>query len=234
MPDKSRRRDFWKFLLSLILSAVFTPAVLLLLSGVRGWTEGWIFSLWFDAMVLSNMIYLYTKNPGLLAERSKLPGSGNQQHWDKYLQSFAYLAALCWFLIMPLDAKRFSWSPAFSPWLKIAGGALLIPAIYFIFMATAENTFLSSRVRIQSDRGHYVVSTGVYGIVRHPLYLGCLLMLTGGPLLLGSVYGLAVGAVATLALAVRSIGEERMLKAGLEGYIDYTKKVKYRLIPFIW
>lgn len=142
--------------------------------------------------------------------------------------------ASVWFIIMPLDAKRFGWSPYFPVWLKVLGGVALLPSLYLIYRATVENTFLSTLVRIQTDRKQQVISTEVYGFVRHPLYLGCLLMLLGAPLLLGSIYGLIIALIAVFVLTGRIIGEEKMLVNELEGYEDYKKKVTYRLLPFVW
>ena len=135
---------------------------------------------------------------------------------------------------MPLDAKRFSWSPVFPIWLEVIGGMILLPALYFLIMSTIENTYLSSVVRIQDDRKQKVISTGVYSFVRHPLYFGFILMMFGGPLLLGSVFGIAIAIIALVAIMLRIVGEERMLSSELEGYEEYKKKVKYRLLKYIW
>ncbi|WP_081357558.1 methyltransferase family protein [Neomoorella thermoacetica] len=97
-----------------------------------------------------------------------------------------------------------------------------------------DNTFVSPLVRIQTERKQQVISTGVYGFVRHPMYLGGVLLFVGTPLLLGSKYGVIIGLLMALLLAGRIIGEERMLANELEGYIEYKKKVKYRLIPYVW
>ena len=87
---------------------------------------------------------------------------------------------------------------------------------------------------MQKERGQQVVSTGVYGLVRHPLYLGGSLLFLGTPLLLGSLYGVIIGLAAIFLLAARIIGEEKMLSAELEGYAEYKREVTYRLIPFVW
>jgi protein-S-isoprenylcysteine O-methyltransferase Ste14 len=234
MTAENNQITFSRFIFSLLMTTFIFPAAILFLSGDWLWPEGWIFGLWFDAMILSNMIYMYLKDPELLAERSKAPGSDNQQGWDKYLLIGVYLWAILWFIIMPLDAKRFGWSPSFPLWLKALGVVLLLPSLYLIYRATAENTFLSTRVRIQTERKQYVISTGVYGLVRHPLYLGCLLMMLGAPLLLGSISGLIVTLFGLIAIMGRILGEEKMLVNELEGYQDYQKKVKHRLIPFVW
>ena len=89
-------------------------------------------------------------------------------------------------------------------------------------------------MRIQTDRKQHVISTGVYGFVRHPLYLGCLLMMLGAPLLLGSLYGLLISLIGLILVGGRIIGEEKTLVSELDGYADYKQKVKYRLIPFVW
>ena len=133
-----------------------------------------------------------------------------------------YMVALAWLVIVPLDAARFHWSPAFPLWLKAVGGLLLLPALYLIQRATMENTYLSTLVRIQDDRGQRVISTGVYGLVRHPLYFGCLLMMIGGPLLVGSVAGLLITALGTVGLVARILGEEQMLRTELKGYAEYS------------
>jgi protein-S-isoprenylcysteine O-methyltransferase Ste14 len=119
-------------------------------------------------------------------------------------------------------------------WLKVLGGIALIPAFYLIERTTIENTFLSTMVRIQTERKQRVISTGPYGFVRHPLYLGCMLMMIGAPLLLGSIYSLAIALIGTILIAFRIVGEEKMLVEELEGYEDYRKRVKYRLIPLVW
>jgi len=234
MEQATNKMSLGRFIFGAIITILIFPAVILFLSGDWLWLEGWIFSLWFVAMVLSNMIYLYWKDPALLAERSKAPGSDNQKQWDKYLLTVIYFIAIVWLIIMPLDAKRFGWSPMFPVWLKVVGGVALIPALYLIYQATVENTYLSTLVRIQTDRKQHVISTGVYGFVRHPLYLGCLLMMLGAPLLLGSLYGLLISLIGLILVGGRIIGEEKTLVSELDGYADYKQKVKYRLIPFVW
>lgn len=179
MATKNKITTLGGFIVTALMTSLFFPAVVLSASGNWLWLEGWLFSLWFDAMVLSTLIYMYRHDPALLAERSQALGSDNQKPWDKYLLALIYLMAIAWLILMPLDASRFGWSPIFPVWLKVLGGVALLPALYLIYRATVENTFLSTRVRIQTDRKQQVISTGVYGFVRHPLYLGCLLMLIG-------------------------------------------------------
>lgn len=234
MTQSIRSAPIWPLLRTGLQTLIFFPALILLLAGTWRWVEGWLFSLWIVAMILSTTIYLYFKDPALLEERKKVTGGGNQKTWDKYLMGAIAVIAVLWLIIMPLDARRFGWSPAFPVWLKVLGGLLLLPALYLIVMPAVQNTFLATRVRIQSERKQRVISTGVYGFVRHPLYLGCVLMLLGAPLLLGSLVGLAISMLGLVILIVRIIGEEKMLVDELEGYSEYRQKVRYRLFPFIW
>lgn len=221
----------------LALTAIYIlifPALILILSGDWRWVEGWIFDIWYIALCATAIIYLYLKDPALLAERYRQPGTANEKGWDRYVVYGLALGFVLWIVIMPLDAKRYGWSPGFPVWLKIIGGILLILSSFLFFRSYADNTFVSPLVRIQSERKQRVVSTGVYGFVRHPMYLGGILLFIGTPLLLGSTYGLLIGVLISFLLVARILGEERMLAKELEGYADYKKKVRYRLLPFIW
>jgi protein-S-isoprenylcysteine O-methyltransferase Ste14 len=111
---------------------------------------------------------------------------------------------------------------------------MLAGSFFLFFRSYTDNTFLSPLVRIQEERKQRVISTGVYGIVRHPMYLGGILMFFGAPLLIGSGYGLLAGLALTILLMARITGEEEMLGRELDGYREYMQKVRYRLVPFLW
>ena len=221
-------------LISTILYLISFPALLLFLSGDWFWVEGWIFGIWFIVMCLTVIMYLYRKDPALLAERYKQPGDANQKGWDKYVVYGILIGFIAWIVIMPLDAKRYGWTLFFPLYLKYLGGLGLLLSFFFFYRSYTDNTFVSPLVRIQTDRKQHVVSTGVYGFVRHPMYLGGILLFIGTPMLLTSMYGLLIGLIMLLLLAGRIGGEEKMLTNELEGYEDYKKKVKYRLLPYIW
>jgi len=231
MPGEEKitkiRVIFTVFFLTLITSTI------LILSGDYRWIEGWFFSFWFIILCLAAIVYLYRKDPALLAERYR-QNADNQAGWDKYFMHALKLLFLIWLFIMPLDSKKFHWSPAFPVWLKILGGFALLFSAFFMYRSYTDNTYLSPLVRIQSERKQKLVSTGVYGCIRHPLYLGGILMFLGGPVLLGSIMGLLAGIILTLLFVGRIAREEKLLQKELGGYETYKKKVKFRLIPFIW
>ncbi len=222
-----------KLFLTFIYILIF-PAILLFLSGNWLWIQGWIFSIWFLGLCYTTIIFLYHHDPALLEERYKQPGSEGEKGWDKYFVIILFISFILWILIMPLDAERFNWTINFPIWLEALGLILLIGSAFLLFRSYKDNTFLSPLVRIQSERDQKVISTGVYGFVRHPMYLGAVLLFLGTPLLLGSIYGLLIGLFLCLLVMFRIRGEEKMLVEELEGYVNYKKKVRYRLIPYIW
>jgi protein-S-isoprenylcysteine O-methyltransferase Ste14 len=213
---------------------VFYPGLLLGLGGDWRWVEGWIFSGWFALSILVSAIFLIRNDPALLKERFKRPGQGQQKGWDRWFIRLTIPLYIGWFVVMPLDSHRHGRDLHFPLAVKIVGGMLLLAALILIMRALADNTFASPLVRIQSERGQHVVTTGVYSAVRHPMYSGALCLFVGAPCLLGSVWGLALGPVLIGLFAARILGEERMLERELEGYGEYRKRVRYRLIPGIW
>ena len=221
-------------LVASFLHLAFFPVILFMLADDWRWIEGWLFSIIFLLMSFGTLVYLYFHDPALLKERFGSPMQEGQKPWDKVLLSLFFLEFLLWFAIMPLDARRVGWSPAFPLWLKITGTLLLLLSLFLLFEALRENTFAAPVVKMQKERGQKVISTGLYSIVRHPMYAGATLLFISAPLLLGSVYGLTMGLVLIVTIAIRSLGEEAMLEQELPGYREYMQKVKWRMIPFIF
>ena len=223
------------FIIGLLLAglAVVYLGLPLWLSGDWRWVEGWIFGVWFVSFASAVLLWLRSRDPALLAERFRLPGSGGESR-----SAVAILIAmkLCWlafFIVPPLDV-RFGWTPRLPLWCEICGGILLVGGSFPFFRAFTDNTFASQLVRIQTDRGQYVVDTGVYHFVRHPMYLGASLAFAGGALLLGCVSALLLALALIGLLALRILGEEKLLTRDLEGYRAYREKVRYRLVPHVW
>jgi protein-S-isoprenylcysteine O-methyltransferase Ste14 len=221
-------------LIASLLYLAFFPVILFVLADDWRWIEGWLFSVIFLLMSFGTLVYLYFHDPELLKERFGSPVQEAQKPWDKVLLSLFFVEFLVWFAVMPLDARRLGWSPAFPLWIKVCGTLLLLLASFLLFEALKENTFAAPVVKMQKERGQKVISTGLYSIVRHPMYAGATLLFISAPLLLGSIYGLIMGLVVIVTIAVRSVGEEAMLKQELPGYREYMQKVKWRMIPFIF
>lgn len=221
-----------KIILTVFYLLIF-PVLILFLSGDWLWIEGWVFGIWFIFLCITCILYLYQHDPALLAERYKHKAD-NQPGWDRYFVFGVQILFLSWIILMPLDAKRFGWTTNFPVLNEIIGGIILLFSSFFFFRSYMDNSFLSPLVRVQMERQHQVVSTGVYGFVRHPMYLAGVLLFFGTPMLLGSVYGILFGVLFSMVIMGRIHGEEKLLAKELEGYSEYKKKVRYRLIPFVW
>ena len=208
-------------------------ALLLWLSGDWRWAEGWIFDIWWVCLLTALFLWLRYKDPALLAERMRMPGTGGESRSDTAILFGIKVGFLAWMVLSPLDV-RFGWLPRLPRWSEVCGGILLLPGTFFMFRALADNTFASQLVRIQSERCQHVVDTGVYAFVRHPMYLGASLWFLGSALLLGSLCGLFVAVVIIGLIVVRIFGEEKLLARDLEGYAAYREKVRSRLVPHFW
>jgi len=210
------------------------PALMLWLSGDWLWPEGWIWGVWFVATTAGCTIYLYYHDPDLLQERFRKPGTGNAEPWDKVFFALTGTSFLAWIVVMPLDSVRMHWSPEFPFAIKAIGSLLLLLSSYLLYAAFRDNTFLSPLIRIQEERKQKLITTGIYSVVRHPMYAGALCLFVGSPLLLSSWAGLGVGAVVVGLMAWRTLGEERMLLREFPDYQAYQQKTRYRWVPYIW
>jgi protein-S-isoprenylcysteine O-methyltransferase Ste14 len=206
---------------------------LFLAAGTIAWPAGWIFLVLFFGFTIAISRWLLRHNPGLLTERMTGIGKPDQKTWDKVFFGVANLFFLAWLVLMPLDAVRFHWSQM-PGWLQVVGAVLLLCSFYLFFLTFRENSYLSPAVRVQTDRGQTVVATGPYHYVRHPMYATAIIFLVGTTLLLGSWYGLVLGLLLVVAIALRAVQEERTLRAELPGYDAYMAQVRYRLVPYVW
>ena len=207
--------------------------LLLWLSGDWRWVEGWIFGVWWVSFMAALYLWLRLRDPALLAERMRMPGSGGESRSDMAILFVMKLCFMASLFVSALDV-RFGWTPRLPLWSEVCGGILLLGGSFFMFRAFTENTYASQLVRVQGERGQHVIDKGIYGFVRHPMYLGGSLMFVGGPLLMSSVCGLLLGLAAVGLLIARILGEEKLLARDLKGYGAYCEKVRYRLLPHVW
>lgn len=168
----------------------------------------------------------------LQKERSK-PGEGAKS-WDKLILGLSLLATISMYIIAGLDSGRFHWSPKFHWSIYLLGMLLTIAGQLLFLIAQKQNKFFSSTVRIQTDRGHTVCDSGLYKVVRHPAYLGSVIQTIGFPLLFGSLWSIIPVCFSMVFLLTRTHLEDKTLKDELNGYIEYSGKTRYRLIPYIW
>ncbi len=212
-----------KFLCGLVL----VGALLFLPAGSFAFVGGWIFiGLLFIPMLILGAVLLI-KSPELLEKRLDAKEKENTQKGVVALSGLLFLAG---FIIAGLD-YRFGWSHV-PTWLVIVASVILLASYALYAEVMRENAYLSRTIEVQE--GQKVISTGLYGIVRHPMYAVTIWLFLSIPLVLGSFFSLLCFLPYPIIMAVRILNEEKVLTKGLDGYADYKKKVKYRLIPFIW
>ena len=222
-----------ELIIRLLLTAVGFGVVLFLPAGTLAWPAGWVYLLLLFGFTIGVTVWLARFNPELLEERMSGIGKPGQKRWDKVFLALLLPVFFGWYVVMALDAVRFEWS-GMPPWLQWIGAVILLAAFYIFYLTFRENTYLSPAVRIQTDRGQTVVSTGPYRHVRHPLYAGFILFTVGTTLLLGSAYGVLGALVLNALIAWRAVREEQVLQRELAGYGEYMTRVKYRFIPHLW
>jgi protein-S-isoprenylcysteine O-methyltransferase Ste14 len=204
---------------------LFVPA------GRLDWVEAWVFILVYGLLLSLYALWCLTKDPDLLQERGQV--APNVKGWDKAIMAAYSMLLLVTLIVSGLDASRFHWAPVALP-LEIAAWIGQVAAGALTLWAVVTNTYLSRLARIQTERGHKVVTSGPYRFMRHPMYSGIILLFLCIPLSLGSGWGLAPGIAIGLLFILRTSKEDRMLRQELDGYEAYTHQVRYRLLPGVW
>lgn len=221
-----------KWLLQTFVWILGFAVLLFVPAGTLHWPGAWAFLAFMVVTGLACGGWLAKNNPGLLAERMKSPIQADQPADDKKLLAVFFAVNLIWMIAMGFD-ERFH--PGQMPLtLQALGLALLIASSAFIMWVFIVNTFAAAIVKVQSERGHHVISSGPYAYVRHPMYTGGVLFMIGASLLIGSWWGVAISPIFAILFAVRTRIEERTLTTGLPGYADYASRVRYRLVPGVW
>jgi protein-S-isoprenylcysteine O-methyltransferase Ste14 len=184
------------------------------------------------ANVVFSLVFVMPRSPDLMAERSKM--QEGTKAWDKVLAPLAAVgSALGTMVVAGLD-YRLGWTPEVPLWGVLVGLGLVLGACVLINWAMYVNRFFAATVRIQQDRGHTVCTDGPYQYVRHPGYAGWVLLATGQPLMLGSLWALIVTFVTFALIVIRTWLEDDTLAEELEGYAEYRQQVRHRLIPGVW
>lgn len=230
-PDELRK-GLIRRIIQLVAQQIFTLAILLLCAGSFSFTRAYINVAFTTLLVICNALYIYPRNPEVIVERSRFHEGTHK--FDKIILPIYFLVTLALFIVGGLDAGRYQWMPLpATPWAYI-GAALAALGMIPIAGALGENPHLEMTARIQAERGHRVISTGPYRFVRHPMYLGTLIQFFGFPLFIGSGIAFIPCVLSAVVLIVRTYYEDQMLHDELDGYADYAKKTRYRLLPGIF
>ena len=221
-----KRRAVIQTVLSIPALAVllFVPA-----GSLRFW-QGWLFAAVFIAVSAALGLYFIKHDPALIERRMSVGPAAETEPVQKIVMAIVMIGVLLMMVLPGLD-YRWHWS-AVPVWLVLLGNAGVILSFIVFFVVMKQNSYAAATIRVEP--GQTLASTGLYGIVRHPMYAGALVLLVGAPLALGSYWTLLVAVPMIAALAWRLLDEERLLLRDLPGYADYCRNVRYRLVPGIW
>jgi protein-S-isoprenylcysteine O-methyltransferase Ste14 len=217
-------------LIGFLRLAVLLPLITFLPAGTLEYWQAWACLLAFFVPVIVITLYLMKADPALLQRRMKAGPRSETETSQKIIQAVNGVEFVAIFAVSGLD-HRFRWSTV-PVAFEAVGYALIVVGFAMVFWVFRVNSFTAGVIEVAA--GQEVITSGPYAIVRHPMYLGALVMLSGFPLGLGSWWGLIAVALMTVTLVWRLLEEERFLTRNLPGYGDYTMQVHYRLAPFIW
>ncbi len=222
------RRGVIRSLVKSFFWMILCAAILFGISGNWHWLSAWIYL----AIVLVGLVASALTLPAeLLNERSGV-GRGAKV-WDKRIVLIFMIIGMLVLVVAALDV-RFGWSPSMPRDLKDIALVVTIASFWFVHWAMKTNRFFSPVLRIQSERGHVVISDGPYKYIRHPGYAGIIVSQFAVPVLLGSAMAFLVGICGNVLLVVRTALEDSTLQRELPGYADYSRRVRYRLLPGVW
>lgn len=228
---KKEKKWYFRTVIKGILSLPLIIAIIIILAGRVNYWQGWVFGGICCFGVLIQSIAFINKTD-LIKERFK-PGPGTKW-WDKIFWAFYAPTFFAVFIIACLDAGRFRWTAQLPLSVYIIGYIVYLLSQFITSWSMWVNRFFSTTVRIQTDRGQVVVRNGPYSFVRHPGYVGGILLAISSSLILGSLWGLIPAGGVVFLLIIRTYLEDITLQKELQGYSDYAVKVRYRLLPGIW
>jgi protein-S-isoprenylcysteine O-methyltransferase Ste14 len=217
------------FLSGLIQVVVF-GSMLFLAAGTLGYWQAWVFLAIFVVSIWSPSIYLLRTNPEALQRRMRAGPTAEPRPAQKIAIGGTWLSLTAMFVVSALD-HRFGWSSVPTA-VCVIGDVLAAAGLAVAMMALIQNSYAGATVRVEA--GQQLISTGLYGLVRHPMYTGNVIAMIGIPLALGSYWGLVFVITGVTVLALRIRDEEKLLRNELAGYREYTQKVRYRLVPAMW
>ena len=213
-----------------LLGIIAAIALLFVPAGTLNYWQGWAYLSTFTLCSLAYTVYLAKHDQALLKRRTEVGIAHEQETAQKVVIFFVYVSFVALVVVPPLDF-RFGWSHV--PWyVSIVGDALVVVSFYIFYLVSKVNTYAAANVRVEA--GQKVISTGIYGRVRHPMYFGALFLMVGTPLALGSWWGLLLIPLFVIVLYFRLANEEKVLLRDLQGYAEYCARVRWHLIPGIF
>lgn len=213
-----------------LFGVLFFGVLLFLPAGTLNYWQAWVFVAIFLAATLGPSLYLAVKNPATLARRMHGGPTAETRPLQKVIITATFASVVVLTVVSALD-HRFGWSHVPTA-MVVLGNVLVVLGLVLAQAVILQNNYAGASIHVEDEQP--LVSTGLYGVVRHPMYSGALIMMSGMPLALDSYWGLLVAALAVPILVLRILDEESLLRTELSGYGDYTRTVRYRIVPGIW
>jgi protein-S-isoprenylcysteine O-methyltransferase Ste14 len=219
-----------KVLVSELVKLVVFGLMVFLTAGTFNYWQAWVFLVVFAFSEWIPGIYLLRTNPAALQRRMRGGPTAETRMVQKVVMGGLWLSLAAMIVVSALD-HRFGWSPVPTA-ICLVGDVLVAAGVGVMTLVVIQNSYAAATVHVEA--GQQLASGGLYGLVRHPMYAGNLIMMVGIPLALGSYWGLVFVVPALIVLALRIRDEEKLLQEELDGYREYTQKVRYRLVPLMW
>jgi protein-S-isoprenylcysteine O-methyltransferase Ste14 len=233
MTPEEVRRGVIKWIVQAALGLVGYAAVIFISAGTVHWIWGWALVIVLAASLFAHPLILIPVNPELLAERQRGTRDEGVKGWDQRITMLSGALMLLSWIVAGLD-YRWGWSPPLPAAAHLAGLLFVVLGYSLFLWAMASNAYFSEGVRIQTERSHTVARGGPYRYVRHPGYVGVIIVHLATPFLLGSLWALIPGLLLAGLFVLRTHLEDKTLTAELPGYKAYTQDTPYRLLPRIW
>lgn len=219
-----------KMLVSAALGLVAFGLLLFLPAGTFHYWQAWVFLAMFALSSWIPSVYLLRTNPAALERRTHAGPLAESRMPQRILITVIFISFPVMFVVSALD-HRFGWSPVPAA-VCLAGDVLVAVGLVLGTLVVIQNGYAAANITVEP--GQTLASTGLYGLVRHPMYAGSVIMMIGVPLALGSYWGLVLVIPVLIALVLRILDEEELLRDELAGYSEYTRRVQYRLVPYVW
>jgi protein-S-isoprenylcysteine O-methyltransferase Ste14 len=241
MMEKQNKPVIWRAIVQMVIVVLLAPFIPMIISGRWDWWQAWAYAVVSILAFIISRLFVRRKHPDLIAERARFMDAKDTKSWDKVLAPLVGLGSI--FILVAAGLEKYyalspvsslTLTPSASLGTSLIALAGLILGYGFSSWALIENRFFSGTVRIQTERGHHVISTGPYRIVRHPGYAGGLFGYLFIPLLLDSLWAWLPTILLAVVLVLRTALEDKTLQAELPGYKEFAGKTKYRLFPGIW
>jgi protein-S-isoprenylcysteine O-methyltransferase Ste14 len=217
-------------LVASLFGVIFFGVLLFWPAGTLDYWQAWVFIAVFAAVSLGPSVYWALRRPEILRRRMHAGPIAETRTAQKIATIGVYVMVVAMVVVSAFD-HRFGWSQVPTP-VVLIGDVLVAGGLGMAMVVVHQNNYAAATITVEADQP--VISTGLYGLVRHPMYVGALIMMVGMPLALDSYWGLVTVLPGVAVLALRIVDEEKMLRHDLAGYDAYTQKVHYRLVPGVW